>query len=357
LLSVRLHSPRSSEFVKRMYRNTAALLLVGLIAAVNAASLSAPAPDQWMLIPDGNGRLHLANLNPYNIDETVPEPHFTAGTDTIFRLYTRANRNTPQVVQLGNVGTLTGSNFNAANPTRFIIHGWNNDGFSEVNTILTDAWLTRGEFNVFTVDWGLGAQTINYPFARARVSAVGNVVSTFINFLQANTGISFASVSIAGHSLGAHAAGNAGFFQFGRLNSIFGMDPALPLFSLDSNDRITLNDAQYVETIHTNAGLLGFDLPLGQASFYPNGGRTQPGCGVDITGACAHGRAYEFLAESIVSGGFTSVPCGSYDEILTGSCSVTGPSRPMGGEPSNFGTGTTGVFTLTTRAAAPFSLG
>ncbi|XP_058126421.1 pancreatic triacylglycerol lipase-like [Anopheles ziemanni] len=340
-----------------MYRNTAALLLLGLIAAVNAASLSSPASDKWMLIPDGNGRLHLANLNPYNIDETVPEPHFTAGTDTIFRLYTRANRDTPQVVQLGQAPTLSASNFNPANPTRFIIHGWNNNGFSEVNMMLKDAWLTRDEFNVFTVDWGVGAETINYPFARARVSAVGNVVSTFINFLQANTGISYGSVSIAGHSLGAHAAGNAGFFQSGRLNTIFGMDPALPLFSLDSNDRITLNDAQYVESIHTNAGLLGFDLPLGQASFYPNGGRTQPGCGVDIAGACAHGRAYEFLAESIVSGGFTSVQCGSYDEILTGTCSVAGPSRPMGGEPSNFDTGTSGVFTLTTRAATPFSLG
>uniref|UniRef100_A0A0E4C745 Lipase domain-containing protein n=4 Tax=gambiae species complex TaxID=44542 RepID=A0A0E4C745_ANOGA len=340
-----------------MYKYSAVLLLLGLVAAASAASLSAPAPDSWMLIPDGNGRLHLANLNPYNMDETVPEPHFTAATDTIFRLYTRSNRDTPQVVGLNDAGSLSGSNFNAAHPTRFIIHGWNNDGFSEVNMILKDAWLDRGDFNVFTVDWGVGAQTINYPFARARVGAVGNVVSTFINFLQANTGITFASVSIAGHSLGAHAAGNAGFFQFGRLNTIFGMDPALPLFSLDSNDRLTLNDAQYVESIHTNAGLLGFDLPLGQASFYPNGGRTQPGCGVDITGACAHGRAYEFLAESIVSGGFTSVRCGSYDEILTGNCSVQGASRPMGGEPSNFGTGTEGVFTLSTRAAAPFSLG
>uniref|UniRef100_A0A182XKM8 Lipase domain-containing protein n=1 Tax=Anopheles quadriannulatus TaxID=34691 RepID=A0A182XKM8_ANOQN len=334
-----------------MYKYSAVLLLLGLVAAASAASLSAPAPDSWMLIPDGNGRLHLANLNPYNMDETVPEPHFTAATDTIFRLYTRSNRDTPQVVTLNNAGSLSGSNFNAAHPTRFIIHGWNNDGFSEVNMILKDAWLDRGDFNVFTVDWGVGAQTINYPFARARVGAVGNVVSTFINFLQANTGITFASVSIAGHSLGAHAAGNAGFFQFGRLNTIFGMDPALPLFSLDSNDRLTLNDAQYVESIHTNAGLLGFDLPLGQASFYPNGGRTQPGCGVDITGACAHGRAYEFLAESIVSGGFTSVRCGSYDEILTGNCSVQGASRPMGGEPSNFGTGTEGVFTLSTLVA------
>ncbi|ETN66991.1 lipase [Anopheles darlingi] len=341
-----------------MYKYSAVLLLLGCAAiGTYSTAHAAPAADQWTLVPDGDGRLHLVNLNPYNIDETVPEPHFTAATDTIFRLYTRSNRNTPQVIGLGDAGSLSASSFNAGHPTRFIIHGWNNDGFSEVNMILRDAWLDRGDFNVITVDWGVGAQTINYPFARARVGAVGNVVSTFINFLQANTGISFASVSIAGHSLGAHAAGNAGFFQFGRLNTIFGMDPALPLFSLDSNDRITLNDAQYVETIHTNAGLLGFDLPLGQASFYPNGGRVQPGCGVDVAGACAHGRAYEFLAESIVSGGFTSVRCGSYDEILTGNCSVQGASRPMGGEPSNFGTGTEGVFTLTTRAAAPFSLG
>ncbi|XP_062533316.1 pancreatic triacylglycerol lipase-like [Armigeres subalbatus] len=331
-------------------------LLVALVAAV---PLDEPAADKWSLVPDANGRLHLVNTNPYNLPdvEQEPEKRFTAASDTIFRLYTRSNPTMPQVIELNNAASLSNSNFNAANPTRFIIHGWNNDGFSEVNQLLTASWLSRGDFNVITVDWGVGAITINYPFARARVMSVGSVVSSFINFLRTSAGIQFHSVSIAGHSLGAHAAGNAGFFQFGRLNTIFGLDPALPLFSADSSDRIHASDAQYVETIHTNAGLLGFDLPLGTASFYPNGGRIQPGCGIDIAGACAHSRAFQFLAESIVSAGFSSVPCQSHQQILENNCGAIGPNRPMGGEPSNIHTGTQGVYFLNTRGASPFSMG
>ncbi|XP_001652527.2 pancreatic triacylglycerol lipase [Aedes aegypti] len=334
-------------------------IVLGLVAFASSTLVEDPPVDSWTLVPDADGRLHLVNVNPYNLPnpEQEPEKRFTAATDTVFRLYTRSNPTTPQVIGLNNAASLTNSNFNAANPTRFIIHGWNNDGFSPVNQILTNAWLTRGDFNVITVDWGVGAITINYPFARARVHSVGSVVSTFINFLRSNTGIAAGSISIAGHSLGAHAAGNAGLFQSGQLNTIFGMDPALPLFSYDSSDRIHDSDAQYVETIHTNAGLLGFDLPLGSASFYPNGGRVQPGCGIDIAGACAHSRAFEFLAESIVTGGFSSIPCQSFQQILENNCVIAGPSRPMGGEPSNVNTGTQGVFTLTTRGSSPFSMG
>ncbi|EDS41787.1 pancreatic triacylglycerol lipase [Culex quinquefasciatus] len=332
--------------------------IFGLLVVATAAPLDQLDQDKWSLVPDSNGHLHLVNLNPYSVPEQQePEKLFIPAQDTIFRLYSRSNPLAPQVLVLNNPASVTASDFNPARPTRFIIHGWNNDGFSEVNTILTNAWLTRGDFNVITVDWGVGAQTANYINARGRVQLVGSVVSTFISFLESTSGLSPNSVYIAGHSLGAHAAGNAGFYQQNRLNTIFGMDPALPLFSLESSDRIHGSDAQYVETIHTNAGLLGFDLPLGRASFYPNGGRTQPGCGIDITGACAHGRAFEFLAESIISGGFTSIPCQNYQQILENNCVINGPSRPMGGEPSNQVAGAQGVYTLSTRAASPFSLG
>ncbi|KAL1402669.1 hypothetical protein pipiens_005990 [Culex pipiens pipiens] len=316
--------------------NSVLVIVFGLLTVATAAPLDQLDQDKWSLVPDSNGHLHLVNLNPYSVpDQLEPEKLFIPAQDTIFRLYTRSNPLAPQVLVLNNADSISASDFNPSLQTRFIIHGWNNDGFSEVNTILTNAWLTRGDFNVITVDWGVGAQTINYIAARRRVQLR----------------------HIAGHSLGAHAAGNAGFYQQNRLNTIFGMDPALPLFSLESSDRIHDSDAQYVETIHTNAGLLGFDIPLGQASFYPNGGRTQPGCGIDITGACAHGRAYQFLAESIVSGGFTSIPCQNYQQILGNNCVINGPSRNMGGEPSNQAAGAHGVYTLSTRAASPFSMG
>lgn len=64
----------------------------------------------------------------------------------------------------------------------------------------------------------------------------------------------------------------------GRIQVILALDPAGPLFSLANPDeRVAPTDGVYVEVIHTNGGLLGFREPIGQADFFPNFGRTQPG--------------------------------------------------------------------------------
>jgi Lipase len=50
-------------------------------------------------------------------------------------------------------------------------------------------------------------------------------------------------------------------------------------------ERLAATDAMFVDVIHTCAGLLGYDLPIGHVDFYPNGGdHVQPGCGFDPTG-------------------------------------------------------------------------
>nr|API65148.1 lipase [Culex pipiens pallens] len=301
--------------------------------------------DEWALVPDGNGHLHLVNTDPYGLAGLEePEPLFNPATDTIFRLFTRNNRN---------------AGHNPGRQTRFIIHGWNNNGESPVNVNIRNAYLDRADMNVIVVDWGAGAQNPNYITARNHINAVGQTVANFVDFLS-NNGLTFHNVYIVGHSLGGHTAGIAGKrVTRGRLHTIFALDPALPLFSIDApNERVAPTDAQYVEVIHTNAGLLGFDLPIGQASFYPNGGRTQPGCGVDISGACAHGRAVDFFTESLRTNPsrFNSVRCQNFDQILNNNCVSSGPNRNMGGEPSNIGLAS-GVYHLLTNAASPFARG
>jgi pancreatic triacylglycerol lipase len=72
---------------------------------------------------------------------------------------------------------------------------------------------------------------------------------------------------------GAHIAGIAGKQTNGRIQAIFALDPAGPLFSIDSpNERFDANDAIYTEGIRTNAGNMGFAVPLAHADFYPNWG-------------------------------------------------------------------------------------
>lgn len=150
-------------------------------------------------------------------------------------------------------------------------------------------------------------------------------------------------VLLVGHSLGAHIAGIAGkHVSTGQLPKIIGLDPANPLFNFDRTDeRIASGDARAVEIIHSAAGSMGFTEPLGDASFYPNGGRSQPGCGIDAVGTCAHSRAHQMYVESInTQVGFYSWECSSYDDVRRGRCNTVTNANSMmrmGGDPGNQG--------------------
>lgn len=106
--------------------------------------------------------------------------------------------------------------------------------------------------------------------------------------------------------------------------------------------------------MHTNGGQQGFREPIGQASFFPNFGRSQPGCGTDPAGACAHARTVFFYAESINTR-FTAQECQSFAQIDNNQCTPTGRTANMGGPNGNIGL--RGNFFLATNAASPFSRG
>lgn len=207
-----------------------------------------------------------------------------------------------------------------------------------------------------SVDWSIGAGTLNYVTARNRVPLVGDVLARFLNFLVTNGSTQMNRVMIAGHSLGAHIAGIAGKrVTQGRVQVIWALDPAGPLFSLGApNDRFAAGDAVYTEGVRTNAGDLGFMDPLAQADFYPNWGSSQPGCGVDIGGSCAHSRAHQFFAESINSVRFAARRCANFAQITNRNCPTGQGTGTMGGDQSKT---LTGVFFLTTNSNSPFAQG
>lgn len=65
---------------------------------------------------------------------------------------------------------------------------------------------------------------------------------------------------------------------------------------------------------------------MGHADYYPNGGKSQPGCGLDLAGSCAHSRAYSYYAESLNSEKFVSTKGGSYNDFTKGNCKTNSAS-------------------------------
>ncbi|XP_055844343.1 phospholipase A1-like [Episyrphus balteatus] len=248
-----------------------------------------------------------------------------------FYLYTQKNPDDPQEIFIGNETSLSESNFNSNDETRFIIHGWQNDFTSDVNVEVRSALLDVMDCNVISVDWSQKAISINYMKSKHNVPKVGEKVAEMIDFLANEGQMSLDKLRLIGHSLGAHVAGFAGkHVTSGQIHTIIGLDPAWPLYTFNGcAKRLCDSDAQYVESIHTNGGLLGFLKPIGNADFYVNGGKSQPGCGLDVGGICAHSRSFLYYAESIRDNHFTSQKCTHWKYAVKRSCKEGGSSKFM----------------------------
>ncbi|XP_037821224.1 phospholipase A1-like [Lucilia sericata] len=247
-----------------------------------------------------------------------------------FYLYTKANPTEGQEITASKK-SISASNFNAKNPTRITIHGWTSSKDDYVNSGIREAWLSHGDYNMIAIDWGR-ARSVDYATSVLAVPGVGKKIADLVNFLVKNYGLNLDTLEVIGHSLGAHVAGFTGKnIANGKAHAIIGLDPALPLYSYDKPDkRLSSTDAYYVESIQTNGGKLGFLKPIGKGAFYPNGGKSQPGCGVDLTGSCAHGRSVLYYVEAVQQDNFATVKCNNYEDAVAKSCGSTYSSVRMG---------------------------
>ncbi|CRK89447.1 CLUMA_CG003192, isoform A, partial [Clunio marinus] len=285
-------------------------------------------------------------------DENI-SPNFNAERDVFFLLFTRLNPFVGQRMQLNDVNSILASNYDVRRPTRFIIHGFQSDSNTPAVRSISNAYLENSDLNVIVVDWGVGANTLNYATARARVNEVGPLIATFCDFMHVNNLLDFNRTYLIGGSLGAHVAGMAGkSLTRGKFNTIHGVDPAGPLFNVnDPSTRLAVGDAEYVECIHTDSRNFGIGDAICDADFFPNGGSNQPGC---LTTLCDHGRAFDLFEESLKANELWGRRCSDANQIPIG---CTGEGAYMEGEPSNFKNNIRGIFTLPTNNNSPFGLG
>ncbi|XP_075970514.1 pancreatic lipase-related protein 2-like [Anticarsia gemmatalis] len=299
--------------------------------------------SRYIWMPDGEGKPVLVDLHE-PVDEALLQTR--NGANNAYWLFTRNNQNNAQVIVHNNVNTIWGSNYQGSRPLKVIVHGWNNNGNTAMNPLITSAFLAVQDCNVIVVDWRALANS-NYNTAAAGVPSVGQHLGNFLTWLINTAGGNWNQVHLVGFSLGAHVVGNAGRQTGNRPARITGLDPAGPLWGGNSN-ALNANAGQYVEAIHTDGHLLGIFNPVGNADFYPNGGKNpQPGCWVST---CSHGRATELFASSVRTNHFVGRRCGNVWEAELSSCN---------GATFNMGNGIvtkrgSGLYGLLTRNAWPF---
>ncbi|XP_009944614.1 PREDICTED: pancreatic lipase-related protein 2-like [Leptosomus discolor] len=259
-------------------------------------------------------------------------PSSPEDVNTNFLLYTRDNIMKYQKISATNPSTIRASNFRTHRKTRFIIHGHLAGADLPWITNICRSMFHTEDVNCILTDWRGGSSGL-YTDAVNNVRVVGAELVCLVNLLEKDYGYSPANIHFIGHSLGAHAAGEAGRRKPG-IGRITGLDPAGPLFQYTPTTvRLDPSDAKFVDIIHTHAGHLFFDFGILQTSghldFYPNGGKKMPGCKqLHVPPAarnindlmreyrsigCGHKRSLQYYAESIITpNGFVGYQCETY---------------------------------------------
>ncbi|CAB4054737.1 PNLIP [Lepeophtheirus salmonis] len=179
-------------------------------------------------------------MNIFGIDEFPVSPD---EIDLQIKLYTRQNRDKPNIFMYNDISNLNISNFNESRNTKMIVHGF---GGSCDKTL--------GPFNEGCI-FKQGAKCILRRLVQGSNSSLLFPSSCQHSDSRKN-----------GFSLGAH------------------IYPAGPIFTkLTASKKLDKSDADFVDIIHSNGkpftrGGLGDIEASGTLDFYPNGGQTQLGC-------------------------------------------------------------------------------
>ncbi|KPJ19695.1 Pancreatic lipase-related protein 1 [Papilio machaon] len=154
------------------------VLLLPLVALCSGAPKSLIPGDnshyvegvsRYIWMPDGDGVPHLVDL-----EEPVDEELLNSrnGANNQYWLYTRRNPTSSQIITNGNANSVRNSNYNGNRPLKVVVHGWNSNGNSQVNPLVTAAFLAVQDCNVIVVDWRQLANS-NYVTAANGVRGIG----------------------------------------------------------------------------------------------------------------------------------------------------------------------------------------
>jgi len=340
-------------------------LICALVLAVCATSSFAgtiPTRFIWWPKDDGSGSV------PAFLEHSATDFSALADPNNIhFYLFTLNNRDIHDEIA-NTTSSVDASHWDRNAPVKIFAHGFSSSWDGGSSLAMRNVFIKTGypqNVNLVIVDWKALAAAPWYEVAAKGTSLVGEKIAYLVDFLVRNQYTTLDKVHVFGHSLGAHASGWAGsIYQSlsgSKIPRITGLDPALPLFGVEPDSgRLDPTDGDFVDVIHSAAGTLlesglAFTEPRGHVDFYPNTGKKQPGCGLDIAGSCSHSRCYEYYGESIHFNQFRAVKCDddAWDDKFESCSSSKGEERMGEWTPST----ARGIYYLTTNNKAPWAQG
>ncbi|XP_073830214.1 vitellogenin-1-like [Musca autumnalis] len=221
--------------------------------------------------------------------------------------------------------------------------------------LFAKAYACRGDVNFVAIDAGSFVDTL-YTWSAFNTEELGMHIAKGLEQLEKIVPVK--NIHLIGHSLGAHIMGAAARYFYestGKLiPRVTGLDPAKPCFNEgEALSGLMRGDAEFIDVIHSNSGVLGKRNPTGDVDFYPGGlDPLPPGC-VSVT--CAHARAWEYFGETIYPGNennFLGARCTSLTRLRENKCPKL--TVPMGyATPTNV----KGSYFMEVRGEAPFGMG
>ncbi|XP_069683240.1 pancreatic triacylglycerol lipase-like [Periplaneta americana] len=307
-------------------------------------------------VPENNGTTDPSSTIPgvpicIYAEKVCPNP------DIKFYLYTTEHPE-PRLLDLNYPDNITSSLFMMGSPFKLLLHGYVANYTKYPNSVLGPVYLSSGNYNVIAADYGDFVPDGCYVQAIINLPVLANCTAQLIDFLVKKMNVPLQDIHVIGFSLGAQVAGQTrNFITVGKLKRITGFEPAGPLFLQYGNKRYILSkdDAEFVDIVHTNAGLLGQLDALGHVDFYMNGGPLQPDCQLtDII--CSHRRSNLYFSESITTQtGFWGYHCSQKIYAVAFPFLCDSGYNIIMGEYVN--SSARGIYRVDTNGKSPFAIG
>lgn len=220
---------------------------------------------------------------------------------TKYTLYTKKgdeNHNTEMTFDTQDVLKL---GLNPNNPTRIIIHDWDENETSSRYDKLRNYYNSLGDYNILFVNWSRAEVTNEDQPLSKHIERIGTDIATMVANMNKTQNVLTDDVVLIGVGMGAHIAGQTGKSLYNqhvpKVHEIIALDPSREFEVLNTTEyNLNKMDARGVIVYHTNVNVTGLYPQIGTVDIYVNDQKEQPGC--EKNDKCSHEIALDYFLDA-----------------------------------------------------------